>query len=218
MGQKVHPFGIRLGITTTHRSVWFAKNYNFAEMLQSDKKIRDYLSYKLKHASLDFIGIERLPQYTTVIVHSGRPGVIIGKKGEGVQELNKELAALMEFPIKLKVKEIKQPDLNAQLVADASALQIEKRVSLRRIMQKVVQNAMKAGAKGVKISLSGRLNGAEIARTEWSQEGRVPTHTLRAEISYAQSTAHTTFGAIGIKVWIFIKEMLTSGKSKNENT
>jgi small subunit ribosomal protein S3 len=208
MGQKVNPFGMRLGITNSWRSVWFATKQNFARTLYVDHQIRSLIQEKFKQASIDFIGIARFPQYIQVTIHTGRPGIIIGRKGESTQLLNKQLAALTQTQVKVDVKDIPKPDLNAQIVAEAIAQQIEKKSSLRKTLQKYVANAMRAGAQGIKILTSGRLNGSEIARTEKLHAGSVPTQTLRADIRYSQATAATTYGSIGVKVWIFVAEAI----------
>lgn len=208
MGQKVHPTGIRLGITKKHTSVWFAEGPNYAKNLLTDMKVRDYIKKKLANASVSRVDIERPAQTARITIYTARPGIVIGKKGEDVETLRSDLARRMGVPVHINIEEVRKPDLDAQLVADSVAQQLERRVMFRRAMKRVVQNAMRQGAQGIKVQVSGRLGGAEIARTEWYREGRVPLHTLRADIDYATSTATTTYGAIGVKVWIFKGEIL----------
>ncbi|MBT5922856.1 MAG: 30S ribosomal protein S3 [Pseudomonadales bacterium] len=208
MGQKVHPTGIRLGITKQHSSVWYAESKNYAERLIGDLKIRDLIEAKLKSASVSKVVIERPAQTARVTIHTARPGIVIGKKGEDVDKLRKELSAELNVPVHINIEEIRKPDLDAKLVAQNIAGQLERRVMFRRAMKRVVQNAMRAGAEGIKVQVGGRLGGAEIARSEWYREGRVPLHTLRADIDYAAYEALTTYGILGIKVWIFKGEVL----------
>jgi len=208
MGQKVHPTGIRLGIVKKHASVWFAEGRRYAENLLSDLEVRSFIRKRLKNASVSRIEIERPAQTARVTIFTARPGIVIGKKGEDVEALRGALAKKMGVPVHINIEEIRKPDLDAQLVADSVAQQLERRVMFRRAMKRAVQNAMRQGAEGIKIQVSGRLGGAEIARTEWYREGRVPLHTLRADIDYATSEAHTTYGIIGVKVWIFKGEIL----------
>lgn len=208
MGQKVHPTGIRLGITKQHSSVWYAESKNYAERLIGDLKIRDLIEEKLKSASVSKVVIERPAQTARVTIHTARPGIVIGKKGEDVDKLRKELSAELNVPVHINIEEIRKPDLDAKLVAQNIAGQLERRVMFRRAMKRVVQNAMRAGAEGIKVQVGGRLGGAEIARSEWYREGRVPLHTLRADIDYAAYKALTTYGILGIKVWIFKGEVL----------
>ncbi|HAB55292.1 MAG TPA: 30S ribosomal protein S3 [Cellvibrionales bacterium] len=208
MGQKVHPTGIRLGITKQHSSVWYAESKNYAERLIGDLKIRDLIEEKLKSASVSKVVIERPAQTARVTIHTARPGIVIGKKGEDVDKLRKELSAELNVPVHINIEEIRKPDLDAKLVAQNIAGQLERRVMFRRAMKRVVQNAMRAGAEGIKVQVGGRLGGAEIARSEWYREGRVPLHTLRADIDYAAYEALTTYGILGIKVWIFKGEVL----------
>jgi small subunit ribosomal protein S3 len=208
MGQKVHPTGIRLGIIRDHNSIWYAGRKNYAQQLVSDLRIREYLQNKLAAASVSRIVIERPAQTARITVHTARPGIVIGKKGEDVDKLRKDLAERMGVPVQINIEEIRKPDLDAKLVAINVAQQLERRVMFRRAMKRVVQNALRQGAEGVKVMVSGRLGGAEIARTEWYREGRVPLHTFRADIDYNVHEAHTTYGVIGVKVWIFKGEIL----------
>lgn len=208
MGQKVHPIGIRLGIVKDHNSVWYADSKSFADKLNSDLEVRRYVEEKLAHASVSRVVIERPAQTARVTIHTARPGIVIGKKGEDVERLRKELTAMMGVPVHINIEEIRKPDLDAKLVAQSVAQQLERRVMFRRAMKRVVQNALRQGAEGIKIQVGGRVGGAEIARTEWYREGRVPLHTLRADIDYATYEAETTYGILGIKVWIFKGEVL----------
>lgn len=208
MGQKVHPTGIRLGIVKKHTSVWFAEGKNYAENLLVDLQVRALLRKKLAAASVSRIEIERPAQTARITIHTARPGIVIGKKGEDVEKLRTLLATKMGVPVHINIEEIRKPDLDAQLVADSVAQQLERRVMFRRAMKRVVQNAMRQGAEGIKVQVGGRLGGAEIARSEWYREGRVPLHTLRADIDYATAEASTTYGLIGVKVWIFKGEVL----------
>jgi small subunit ribosomal protein S3 len=208
MGQKVHPTGIRLGIVKSHNSVWYADKQGYSEKLIADLRVRDYIEKKLSHASVSRVVIERPAQTARVTIHTARPGVVIGKKGEEVDKLRAELTAMMGVPVQINIEEIRKPDLDARLVAQNVAQQLERRVMFRRAMKRVMQNALRGGAQGIRIQVSGRLGGAEIARTEWYREGRVPLHTLRADIDYSTCEAHTTYGVIGIKVWIFKGEIL----------
>lgn len=210
MGQKVHPNGIRLGIVKRHTSVWYAGGKDYAKYLQEDLEVRDLVKKRLAAASVSRVEIERPAQTARITVYTARPGIVIGKKGEDVEKLRAELVARMGVPVNISIEEIRKPDLDAQLVADSVAQQLERRVMFRRAMKRVMQNAMRQGAEGVKVQVSGRLGGAEIARTERYHEGRVPLHTLRADIDYATSEAHTTFGVIGVKVWIFKGEILNA--------
>jgi small subunit ribosomal protein S3 len=208
MGQKIHPTGFRLAVTRDWSSRWYASNQNFAGMLNEDVKVREYLKKKLKHASVGRVLIERPSKNARVTVFSARPGVVIGKKGEEIDLLRADLQKIMGVPVHVSIEEIRKPELDAQLIADSIAQQLEKRIMFRRAMKRAMQNAMRLGAQGIKIMSSGRLNGAEIARCEWYREGRVPLHTLRADIDYATSEAETTYGIIGIKVWVFKGEVM----------
>jgi len=208
MGQKVHPTGIRLGIVKDHNSVWYAEKGNYSKNLLNDIEVREYLGKKLEKASVSKITIERPAQNARITIHTARPGIVIGKKGEDVEKLRKELSDLMGVPVHINIEEVRKPDLDAKLVAASVASQLERRVMFRRAMKRAVQNAIRQGAKGIKIQVSGRLGGAEIARSEWYREGRVPLHTLRADIDYSTHEALTTYGIIGVKVWIFKGEIL----------
>ncbi|QSX30284.1 30S ribosomal protein S3 [Shewanella cyperi] len=208
MGQKVHPNGIRLGITKPWISTWYADKADYANNLHSDWEVRKFLEKKLEAASVSKIVIERPAKSIRVTIHTARPGVVIGKKGEDVEVLRAEVAKIAGTPAQINIAEIRKPELDAKLVADSIAQQLERRVMFRRAMKRAVQNAMRIGAQGIKVEVSGRLGGAEIARTEWYREGRVPLHTLRADIDYSTSESHTTYGVIGIKVWIFKGEVL----------
>lgn len=213
MGQKVHPTGIRLGIVRDHNSIWYADKKGYAKNLIADLKVRDYVQDKLSHASVSRVVIERPAQTAKVTIHTARPGVVIGKKGEEVDKLRLELTNMMGVPVQINIEEIRKPDLDAKLVAQNVAQQLERRVMFRRAMKRVMQNALRGGAQGIRIQVSGRVGGAEIARTEWYREGRVPLHTLRADIDYATYEAHTTYGVIGVKVWIFKGEILDTKSS-----
>ena len=208
MGQKVHPTGIRLGIVKDHNSVWYADRDNYAKQLVTDLEVRAFIEKKLDNASVSRVVIERPAQTARITIHTARPGIVIGKKGEDVDALRKVLADKMGVPVHINIEEIRKPDLDAKLVAQNVAQQLERRVMFRRAMKRVVQNAMRQGAEGIKVQVSGRLGGAEIARTEWYREGRVPLHTLRADIDYATYEAATTYGILGVKVWIFKGEVL----------
>jgi len=214
MGQKIHPTGFRLSVTRDWSSRWYATSKAFPQMLREDIEVRDYLRKKLAHASVGRVVIERPAKNARVTVYSARPGVVIGKKGEDIEHLKIDLQRRMGVPVHVNIEEIRKPETDAQLIADSIAQQLEKRIMFRRAMKRAMQNAMRLGAQGIKIMSSGRLNGAEIARTEWYREGRVPLHTLRADIDYGTSEAKTTYGVIGIKVWVFKGEMM----AKNEQT
>ena len=207
MGQKVHPTGIRLGIVKDHTSIWYADK-NYAKQLITDLETRAYIAKTLDHASVSRIVIERPAQTARITIHTARPGIVIGKKGEDVDKLRKDWTQKMGVPVHINIEEIRKPDLDAKLVAQNVAQQLERRVMFRRAMKRVVQNAMRQGAEGIKVQIGGRLGGAEIARTEWYREGRVPLHTLRADIDYATYEAVTTFGILGVKVWIFKGEVI----------
>ncbi len=210
MGQKVHPTGIRLGIVKDHNSVWYADSKNYSKQLITDLEVRDFIEKTLDHASVSRVVIERPAQTARITIHTARPGVVIGKKGEDVDNLRRILADKMGVPVHINIEEIRKPDLDARLVAQNVAQQLERRVMFRRAMKRVVQNAMRQGAEGIKVQVSGRLGGAEIARTEWYREGRVPLHTLRADIDYATYEAATTYGILGVKVWFFKGEVIGS--------
>lgn len=211
MGQKIHPTGFRLSVQRNWLSRWYANSNNFATMLNEDIKVREFLSERLKNASVGRILIERPSKNARITIFSSRPGVVIGKKGEDIEVLRSELQKRMGVPVHVNIEEIRKPELDAQLIADNIAQQLEKRIMFRRAMKRAMQNAMRLGAQGIKIMSSGRLNGIEIARTEWYREGRVPLHTLRADLDYGTSEAKTTYGIIGIKVWIFKGEVLGKG-------
>jgi small subunit ribosomal protein S3 len=208
MGQKVNPIGIRLGIVKDHNSVWYADQKNYSRQLITDLEVREFLEKELEHASVSRVVIERPAQTARVTIHTARPGIVIGKKGEDVDKLRKVLTDKMGVPVHINIEEIRKPDLDAKLVAQNVAQQLERRVMFRRAMKRVVQNAMRQGAEGIKVQVAGRLGGAEIARTEWYREGRVPLHTLRADIDYATYEAATTYGILGVKVWIFKGEVI----------
>ena len=208
MGQKIHPTGFRLSVTRNWGSRWYANSKSFAKMLNEDIEVRDYLKKKLAHASVGRVIIERPAKNARITVFSARPGVVIGKKGEDIEHLRADLQRIMGVQVHVNTEEIRKPETDAQLIADSIAQQLEKRIMFRRAMKRAMQNAMRLGAQGIKIMSSGRLNGAEIARREWYREGRVPLHTLRAEIDYGTSEAKTTYGIIGIKVWVFKGETM----------
>ena len=218
MGQKTNPIGFRLGVSKPWRSTWYAGGKNMPQLLKEDALLRKYLKQRMGHAALADITIERKPGKVVVTIHTGRPGVVIGKKGAEVDKLRDELAQLTGKEVGVNVEEIKRPEVEAQLVADSIAQQLAGRVSFRRAMKRAVQSAMRAGAQGIKVKAGGRLGGAEIARVEGYHEGRVPLHTLRADIDYATSTAKTTYGAIGVKVWIFKGEVVEDRRGKPYST
>ncbi|HNR83254.1 MAG: 30S ribosomal protein S3 [Rubrivivax sp.] len=203
MGQKIHPTGFRLSVSRNWASRWYASNRDFAGMLAEDIKVREYLKAKLKNAAVSRVLIERPAKNARITIYSARPGVVIGRKGEDIEKLKKELADQLGVPVAVNIEEVRKPEVDAQLIADSITQQLEKRIQFRRAMKRAMQNAMRLGAQGIKIMSSGRLNGIEIARTEWYREGRVPLHTLRADIDYGFSEAHTTYGAIGVKVWVY---------------
>jgi small subunit ribosomal protein S3 len=207
MGQKVKPIGLRLGINRTWDSRWYADR-NYANLLHEDIELREYLMDKLKAAAISRVVIERPAGRARISIYAGRPGLIIGKKGQDIEDLRKELAKRVGIEVSLNIVEVRKPEIDAKLIAESIAQQLERRVAFRRAMKRAVQSAMRLGALGVRINCAGRLGGAEIARTEWYREGRVPLHTLRAEVDYGEGTAHTTYGACGIKVWVFKGEVL----------
>jgi small subunit ribosomal protein S3 len=213
MGQKIHPTGFRLGVQRTWTAKWYGSNKNFASTLLEDIKVRDYLKKKLSHASVSKVLIERPAKNARITIFSGRPGVVIGRKGEDIEILRADLARMMSVPVHVNIEEVRNPETDAQIIADGIAQQLEKRVMFRRAMKRAMQNAMRLGAQGIKIMSSGRLNGAEIARTEWYREGRVPLHTLRADIDYGVAEAKTTYGIIGIKVWVYKGDALNRGEA-----
>ncbi len=216
MGQKIHPTGFRLAVTKDWSSKWFAKSNKFATILKQDIDVRDYLRKRLANASVGRVVIERPAKSARITIHSARPGIVIGKKGEDIEVLKRDLQALMGVPVHVNIEEIRKPELNAQIIADSIASQLEKRVQFRRAMKRAMQNAMRVGAKGIKVMTSGRLNGADIARSEWYREGRVPLHTLRANVDYATSEAHTTYGVLGLKVWVYTGEDTDKTQAKPE--
>ncbi len=203
MGQKVHPTGIRLGIAKDWRAKWYAEGETFAEYLLTDLKARAFLEKELAHAAVSHIQIERPAKSAEITVHTARPGIVIGKKGEDIEKLKQKVSKIMGVPTHIRVTEIRKPELDARLVAESIAQQLERRVMFRRAMKRAVGNAMRLGALGIKVQVGGRLNGADIARTEWYREGRVPLHTLRADVDYGTAEAATTYGVIGIKVWVY---------------
>ena len=212
MGQKVHPTGIRLGIVKDHTSTWYADKTTYPEYLLNDLEVRDYLRKRLAQASISRIEIERSAQTARITIHTARPGIVIGKKGEDVERLRREVAKIMGVAVHINIEEIRKPELDALLVAQNVAQQLERRVQFRRAMRRVIQNAMRLGAQGIKVRVAGRLGGAEIARSEVYHEGRVPLHTLRADIDYALWEAKTTYGILGIKVWVFKGEVIGSSE------
>ncbi|MGX4644147.1 30S ribosomal protein S3 [Massilia sp. SYSU DXS3249] len=213
MGQKIHPTGFRLSVTRNWASRWYAGNGNFAEMLNEDLKARAFLKKKLKNASVGRIVIERPAKNARFTIYSSRPGVVIGKKGEDIEVLKSSLTKIMGVPVHVNIEEIRKPEIDSQLIADSISQQLEKRIMFRRAMKRAMQNAMRLGAVGIKIMSSGRLNGIEIARTEWYREGRVPLHTLRADIDYGTSEASTTYGIIGVKVWVYKGDRSVTGEA-----
>ena len=213
MGQKTHPLGFRLGIVKQWKSRWYAEG-NLADLIEQDEKIRNYLKARLGHAAISSVEIERKPGKIVVTINTGRPGVVIGKRGAEVDKLRDELTMLTSAEVAINVEEIKRPEIEAQLIADNVAFQLVQRIAFRRAMKRAVQQAMRMGADGIKIQCSGRLGGAEIARREGYHEGRVPLHTLRADVDYALSTAKTTFGPIGVKVWVFKGEVVEERKGQ----
>lgn len=216
MGQKVHPTGIRLGIVKDWTSKWYADSQHYADYLNKDLEVRDYLKKRLAHASVSRIQIERPARNAMITVHTARPGIVIGKKGEDIEALRRDVTKLMGIPVHINIEEIRKPELDAQLVAESVAQQLERRIMFRRAMKRAVSNSMRLGAQGIRINVAGRLNGAEIARSEWYREGRVPLHTLRADIDYGFAEAGTTYGIIGVKVWIFKGEVFDSGEEVAE--
>jgi small subunit ribosomal protein S3 len=219
MGQKVHPIGIRLGITKEWTSKWFADSKNFPEYVYQDHRIREFLRKKLKEASVSRIQIDRPAKRANITIHTARPGIVIGKKGEDIEKLRAEVAKFLGMAlqdVRINIAEIRKPELDAQLVAEGIAQQLERRVQFRRAMRRAVTNTMRVGAEGVKVKVSGRLNGAEIARSEWYREGRVPLHTFRADIDYGLAEAKTTYGVIGVKVWVFRGEVFDSPETPTE--
>ncbi|MGY6215635.1 30S ribosomal protein S3 [Methylolobus aquaticus] len=210
MGQKVHPTGIRLGYIKDWTSRWYANSKNYSQFLSQDLRVREFLKRKLAHASVSRIQINRPANNAQITIHTARPGIVIGKKGEDIDSLRRQVSAMLGAPVQISVEEIRKPELDAQLVAEGVAQQLEKRIMFRRAMKRAVTNTLRLGAEGVKINVAGRLNGAEIARSEWYREGRVPLHTFRADIDYGFAEARTTYGVIGVKVWIFKGEIFNT--------
>ena len=217
MGQKVHPTGIRLGISKDWNSTWFAEKGDYAEQLNSDLKVRGYLQKRLAQAAVSRIQIERPAKSARITIHTARPGIVIGKKGEDIERLRRDVTQLMGVPTHITVQEIRKPELDAQLVAEGIAQQLERRIMFRRAMKRAVGNAMRLGALGIKVCVSGRLNGADIARSEWYREGQVPLHTLRADADYGLVEAGTTYGVLGVKVWIYKGEVFDLYGSDSDN-
>ncbi len=216
MGQKVHPTGIRLGISKDWNSKWYATGAEFADNLNKDIEVRDFIRKKLSGAGVSQIQIERPAKTARITIHTARPGIVIGKKGEDIERLRASVSAMMGVPTHINVSEVRKPELDSTLVAESIASQLERRIMFRRAMKRAVGNAMRLGALGVKVSVAGRLNGAEIARGEWYREGRVPLHTLRADVDYGVAEANTTYGIIGIKVWIYKGEVFDLYEGKPE--
>ncbi len=208
MGQKVHPTGFRLGVVKKHNANWYAKGKTYKENLIEDLKVRDFLKNKLRFSSVSKVEIDRSAQNFTVSIHTSRPGIIIGKKGEEIENIKKSIEKIVNRPAQVQIKEVRKPDLDATILAEGIAQQLERRVQFRRAMKRAVQSALRQGAKGVRTEVSGRLGGAEIARTEWYREGRVPLHTLRADVDYGTAEAATTYGIIGVKVWVYRGEIM----------
>ena len=216
MGQKVHPIGFRLGVIKESSSRWYADKKDFADMLITDLKAREFLEKTLAQAGISKIQIERPPKNARITVFCARPGNVLGKKGGAAEKLRDKLSLMLGVPVHLNIEEVRKPELDAKLVAQSVAQQLERRIMFRRAMKRAVTSAMRSGAKGIKIAVAGRLGGAEIARSEWYREGRVPLHTLRADIDYSTAEAKTTYGIIGVKVWIFKGEILVEDKQKDE--
>ena len=219
MGQKVNPIGIRLGVSRDWTSKWYADSKQFPEYVHTDFKVREFLKEKLKEASVSKIQIERPARKANITIHTARPGIVIGKKGEDIEKLRAEVCQMLELPlqdVRVNIAEIRKPELDAQLVAEGIAQQLERRVMFRRAMKRAVTNTMRLGAQGIKVKVGGRLNGAEIARSEWYREGRVPLHTFRADIDYGFAEAKTTYGIIGVKVWIFRGEVMAFGQEEEQ--
>ena len=217
MGHKVHPIGFRLGIAKDWNSTWFAEKSDYAEQLNSDLQVREYLQKRLAQAAVSRIQIERPAKSARITIHTARPGIVIGKKGEDIERLRRDVSQLMGVPTHITVAEIRKPELDAQLVAEGVAQQLERRIMFRRAMKRAVGNSMRLGALGIKVCVSGRLNGADIARSEWYREGRVPLHTLRADVDYGFVEAKTTYGVLGVKVWIYKGEVFNLYGADGEN-
>lgn len=218
MGHKIHPTGFRLGVTEEWRSMWYANSADYSKYLNTDLKVRDFIKKKLSNASISRIQIERPAKNALVTIHTARPGMVIGKKGEDVEALRAEVSRQMGVPVDINIEEVRKPELDAQLVAEGVAQQLEKRIMFRGAMKRAVGNAMRIGGQGIKINVAGRLNGAEIARSEWYREGRVPLHTLRANIDYGFAEARTTYGIIGVKVWVFKGEVFDGDVAQQAET
>jgi small subunit ribosomal protein S3 len=218
MGRKVHPIGIRLGISKDWNSTWYAERGEYAEMLNSDLAVRAYLQKRLAQAAVSRIQIERPAKTARITIHTARPGIVIGKKGEDIERLRREVTKRMGVPTHISVAEIRKPELDAQLVAEGIAQQLERRIMFRRAMKRAVSNSMRLGALGIKVKLSGRLNGADIARSEWYREGQVPLHTLRADVDYGTYEAETTYGVLGVKVWIYKGEIFDLYAANADNS
>jgi small subunit ribosomal protein S3 len=218
MGQKVHPTGIRLGIVKDWTSTWYAGSDKYAEYLNMDLEIREFIKKRLEQASVSRVQISRPASNAVITIHTARPGIVIGKKGEDIDRLRKEVSVRMGIPVSINIEEIRKPELDAYLVAESVAQQLERRIMFRRAMKRAVSNSMRIGAEGIKIKVGGRLNGAEIARSEWYREGRVPLHTLRADIDFGTAEANTTYGLIGVKVWIFKGEVYGKGEEAEADT
>ncbi len=216
MGKKVNPIGFRLGINRTWDSRWYAEGDDYGTLLHEDFKIRNFLMKELKQAAISKVIIERPAKKAHVTIYTARPGIIIGKKGADIERLRKKVAELCDSEVSLNIVEIRKPEIDAQLIADGIAQQLERRVSFRRAMKRAIQGAMRLGAEGIRVNCGGRLGGAEIARMEWYREGRVPLHTLRADIDYAESTAHTAYGTCGVKVWVFKGEIMENDPMAQE--
>ena len=217
MGQKVHPTGLRLGIVSDYTSRWYADSKDYANYLNSDLQVREFLKKKLSQASVSRITIERTAGNANITIYTARPGLVIGKKGEDIERLRQEVTKMLKLPVvHINIEEVRKPELDAQLVAEGIAQQLERRIMFRRAMKRAVTNTLRLGAQGIKVNVSGRLNGAEIARTEWYREGRIPLHTLRADIDYGFAEALTTYGIIGVKVWIFKGEVIGKKEDKEE--
>jgi small subunit ribosomal protein S3 len=217
MGQKVHPIGIRLGISKDWNSTWYAEKGDYAEQLKSDLEVREFLRKRLAQAAVSRIQIERPAKSARITIHTARPGIVIGKKGEDIEKLRRDVSDLMGVPTHITVAEIRKPELDAQLVAEGIAQQLERRIMFRRAMKRSVSNSMRLGALGIKVMVAGRLNGADIARSEWYREGQVPLHTLRADVDYGFVEAQTTYGVLGVKVWIYKGEIFDlHGTAKSE--
>jgi small subunit ribosomal protein S3 len=217
MGQKVNPNGIRLGVIKDWNSRWYAEGPAYADFLNTDIQVRQFLKAKLANASVSRIQIDRPARNARIVVHTARPGIVIGKKGEDIEALRRQVSSMIGIPVQIGVEEIRKPELDSLLVAESVAQQLERRIMFRRAMKRAVSNAMRLGAQGIRINVAGRLNGAEIARSEWYREGRVPLHTLRADIDYGFAEARTTYGVIGVKVWIFKGEVFERGNAGAES-